>query len=263
MTYLIAPLLLGASACYAISFAGNFFPRRGRRGAILILAGFAMQTAALWQMTAAARSLPTSTAHGLMELVGWFCAMLSLAGFAFGFEALKKIPTAAAAILTMLPACCPALEKSASAAEGAAPAIVQLHALAAMISYALMFAALAVSLAHLRKHRALKRRSGTGGESFGVPLQTLAKTAQISLVCAAGAMLLSVLLGAMGALQAGLSPRFAVKIAAGCSVLAVQAYAAYKVAALNIRGPDLAKISATVAAVAAAAVLAVELRNIF
>lgn len=261
MTLYIAPLLLGAAALYAASFAGNFFPRRGGANALMLAAGFVLQTLALWKMVDAADSLPTASPQGLMELVGWLCAMISLAGAAFGIGALKKIPPAAAAIFTMLPACCPALASAASSGRAPSPSVVQLHALAAAVSYALMFAALAVSAVYMLKHRALKRK--TAADSFGVPLQSLDKSARLLLAGAAAAMAVSVSLGAAGLWRADINPPMLVKISAGLCVFFVQAYIAANALIYKVGGTALAKLCLTLVAVALAAAAAIELRNVF
>ena len=252
-------LLFAAFVFYVWAFAQNFFPEISRlRRAGLAGAGFLLHTLALVLFCADVSALPTSSPHWLVELIAWILAGMSLCGYLFGVDWLGNFPLAAAALLTVLPACCPAFfAKSAglARAEGRS-AVVFVHAVAAACSYALMFLSASISAAYLLKRRALKNRRQSGTYSFGISLGRLNRALKILSVAAAGAMAVSLGFGCWAAFGgAGVA---AAKMSAGVAVFAIQCAIAFAIVSRNVKDAPLAKLCLLLFVAALAAFVSIE-----
>lgn len=249
-----------AFAFYACAFAINFFPSKNAasRGA-LIAAGLILHTCALAPLMIDAKSMPLGFPQGLAECVAWLCAATAAAGLAFKMDALK-LAIGAAAVLTVLPAFCPAFADSA-AKQTAATATVQIHAFFAALSYALTAAAALCAAAGIGKRAALKRRANAANSMFAMPLERLDKTLKIALGGAAAAMALSVAFGAAALCRADFDIRMGVKIAAGLCVFAVQIFTVANILRQNIKDAPLEKLALALAAMSLAALIPIEARN--
>lgn len=251
-----------AFAFYACAFATNFFPSRNdaSRGTLTV-AGFILHTCALAALLLNAKSMPLGFPQGLAECVAWLCAATAVAGLALKIDAFKKLTVCAAAVLTVLPAFCPAFADSA-AKQTAAATTVQIHAFFAALSYALMVSAAACAAAGMFKRAALKRRIDAANSMFAMPLERLDKTLKIALVGAAAAMAVSIAFGAEALCRADCDIRMGAKIAAGLCVFAVQIFTVVNILRQNIKDAPLEKLALALAAMSLAALIPIEARNI-
>ena|GEM_PF-6835406 len=262
MTSYTIYFFFAAFAFYACAFAMNFFPSKNDASrAALAAVGFVLHTCALVPFLADAGAMPIGFPQGLAECVAWLCAATALAGFAFGIDAFKKLTIGAAAILTVLPAFCPMFADSA-ARQTAAAATVQIHALFAALSYALMVSAAACAAAGMLKRAALKRRIDAANSMFAMPLGRLNKTLKMALVGAAAAMAVSVGFGAETLCRADFDARMGAKIAAGLCVFAVQIFTVANILRQNIKDAPLERLALALAAMSLAALIPIEARNI-
>ena len=262
MTYFTPYFFFAAFAFYAMAFAANFFPERRTGGQIaLIAAGLAAHTAAFAILFAFDSSIPAGYPQGLSEIIGWFCAAIALAGAALKIEAFTKLPTAAAAALTVLPAFCPTFLESAMR-QPSVGVVAQAHAVFAALSYALMFAAAACALAAMGKRAALKRRGDAVKSGFGMPLGRLNKALKISIVAAAIAMALAVAIGFAALGAADFDAYMGAKVAAGLCIFLVQGYVALNILRQNIKGAPLEKLAITLLIISLIGLIPIEARSL-
>lgn len=258
MTTQIPALLFGAFALYAMAFAGCFFPKTGKSKSVLTIGGLLLQTMALKNIYVLTNAFPTSTIYGLVEVIAWFCAIIAVFGFIFEIDFLKKA-TILAAILTILPACCPVFLQKISESKIQSSLLVQIHAIFAALSYVFMFIASAISLVYMRKHSALKKAIMTQSSSS---LQTLSKVTKILLLVATCAMAVSIILGIVAMRSSGVNAMMFAKIVAGICVLTIQIYISGNIVLQNIKGSPLAKLSTTLLIVSIVALIPITLRSI-
>ncbi len=258
MTIQITWLLFGAFALYAMAFVRNFFPKAYKSTSLLTIGGLVLHTVALHKIYKITGASPTATIYGLVEVIAWFCAVISIFGGVLKFDILKKI-TIVAAILAILPACCPVFLKNVATEKISSTLLIQTHAIFAALSYALMFAAFIVSLVYLRKHSALKKAIITENTSS---LQLLNNIVKSTLLGATFAMLISIALGIIATSGMSIDTFMLAKILSGICVFIIQAYISINIVSHNIKGIALAKITTTLLIISITALLAVGLRNI-
>ena len=259
----IPALLFVAFVLYSIAFVGNFFPKtRERTKALLSIFAIAFHTGAMWEIFLLSNSLPTSTIYELLESIGWFSGVLAIIGFMFGVKAFKKIPLIVASALTILPALCPHfVENITESAQNVSGIEIQIHALFAALSYAMMFAGFLMGLAYLRKYYALKNKKPVSDKVLGVSLEALCKGMKRSIFGAMLAMGISLWLGFISLPNAQIDTLMQLKILAGICVLIVQVYIFGNVALQSIKDASLAKLAVALMIVSVLAFVPIILRS--
>lgn len=260
----IPTLLFIAFALYSIAFVGNFFPKtRERTKALLSIFAIAFHTGAMWEIFLLSKSLPTSTIYELLEAIGWFSGILAIIGFMFGVKAFKKIPLVIASAFTILPALCPHfVENITASAQKVSGIEVQVHALFAALSYAMMFVGFLMGIAYLRKYYALKNKKLVSDKVLGISLESLCKGMKRTIFGAMIAMGCSLWLGFMSLPNAQIDALMQLKILAGVCVFIVQVYIFGNIALQNIKDAALAKLAVALMIVSVLAFVPIIIRSI-
>ncbi len=265
MTIQITWFLFGAFVSYAIVAVSKFSSRANKPTFIeksllesITISGLILHTIALYKIYEVTGAFPTATIYGLIEVIAWFCAVISISGVVLKYDILKKL-TIAATILVILPVCCPVFLKNVAAEKISSTLLIQVHAIFAALSYALMFAAFIVSLVYLRKYSALKKAIITESASS---LQRLNNIVKNTLLGATLTMLISIVLGIVATSGTPIDKLMFAKISSGVCVFIVQAYISIKIISRNIKGVALATLTTTLIIISIAALLAVGLRNV-
>ncbi len=262
MSTSIPILLCQAFAFYAISATSYLFPKSQKIAPIFTIVAFVVHTIALWFFYEAIKTLPSSNIYGLVEIMGWGCAIVSLVGFTLKIEALKKLPLLASAILTIIPLCCPVFTSNVSAPQISSTLSIQMHAFFAGLSYAMMFTGFVISIAYLRKSSKLKNRTEQNLKK-SISLEALNKGVKISVLTASIAMIISIILGIVGLPHGKIEYPLLIKIIIGASIFSVQIYIAVNIIYQNIKATSLAKTTAILLVLSIFALLPIELRHLF
>ena len=194
-------LLFIAGALYGASFLSAGFGEVGavrrRMAFFTALAGFAFHTAALglrcWQTS----RVPVGTSYEFVESTAWIFAALQLAVSLFmrtplaGF--FSMLP---AAVLTLLPACCPAFPAAMESAPKSVLSYAAAHGILAAFSYGFTAAAALLGGLYLRQCSILRGKTALPKVSAMPSLYTLERGVGAFASTAAASMLASIALGA-------------------------------------------------------------------
>ncbi len=256
MTIPITWLLFGAFALYALASVGNFFSKSKKIEVSLIGFGIIQQAIALFEIYKLTNASPTATIYGLVEVIAFFCAILAIIGLLFKIESLKKLAFVAA-VLSILPACCPVFLENVSTEKIATGALIQTHAISAALSYALMLTAFIVSVVYSRKYIALKKAVITKHESS---LQMLNKIVIVALFGATFAMLISIIFGIVAINGAQMNALLTTKILGGVCVFLIQAYISTNIILKKTKGLVLVKLTTFLLIISVAVLIAIGFR---
>ncbi|MBE6414723.1 MAG: hypothetical protein E7035_09290 [Verrucomicrobiaceae bacterium] len=258
----ISIFLCQAFVFYSIAITSYFFPKSQKFASIFTIIAFVQHTIALWFFYDAIKTLPSSNIYGLVEIMGWGCAVVSLVGIALKIDALKKFPLLASAILTVIPLCCPVFTNNVSTSETPSSLTIQLHALFAGLSYAMMFAGFVLAIAYLRKSSNLKNKIEQNSKNI-ISLESLNKAVKKTILLASITMLISIILGVIGMPSGETEYPLLIKIIIGLSVFSVQIYITTNIILENIKATSLAKITTILLVLSIVALFPIELRRFF
>lgn len=260
-------LLFIAGALYGASFLsagfGEVGAARRRMAFFTALAGFAFHTAALglrcWQTS----RVPVGTSYEFVESTAWIFAALQLAVSLFmrtplaGF--FSMLP---AAVLTLLPACCPAFPAAMESAPKSVFSYAAAHGILAAFSYGFTAASALLGGLYLRQCSILRGKTALPKVSAMPSLYTLGRGVGAFASTAAASMLASIALGAYMVSSGDTNCAMLVKFAAGAAVFAGQAaFCALAVFGV-LRGVRLAKFSIALFAAALILLVPIELRTV-
>ena len=262
MTSYIPIILCLVFVFYSIASISYFFPKSEKFTNVFVIIAFILHTFALCFFYDAINALPSSNIYGLIEVMGWGCAVVSIMGIALKINALKKLPLLAATILTIMPLCCPVFSQNVSMQKPPSSLVIQMHAFFAALSYAMMFTGLIVSLAYLHKSSKLKNKVAKNKPS-AISLEALNKAVKISVLSAAITMIISIILGICGIPSIKAEYPLLIKIIIGSSIFAVQIYIAVNIIFQNIKATALAKVTAILLVLSIIALFSIELRRLF
>ncbi len=263
MTPYIIPILLCLTfVFYSIAGTSYFFPKSQKIAPIFAITAFIQHTFTLWLFYKAVETLPSSNVYGLIEVMAWGCAVVSLCGMIFKVEAFKKLPLLASAVLTIIPLCCPVFTSNVSTPQTPSTLTIQMHALFAGLSYAMMFASFVLAIAYLRKSSNLKHKIEHNSKNI-ISLEALNKAVKKTILLASLTMMISIILGILGMPSGKTEYPLLIKIIIGCSIFFVQIYIALNIVFQNIKATTLAKITTLLIVLSIAALFPIELRRFF
>ena len=260
-------LLFIAGILYGVSFLsagfGGVGTSRRRRAFAAAAVGFAFHTAALgfrcWQTS----RVPVGTSYEFVESTAWILAALQLASSFF-----MRMPLAGffsmlpAAVLTLLPVCCPAFSAAMEGAPKSALTYAGAHGILAAFSYGFTAVAALLGGLYLRQCSLLRGKTELPKVSTMPSLYTLERGMGAFASTAAASMLASIALGSYMVSAADTNCAMLVKFAAGAAVFAGQsAFCALAVFGV-LRGVRLAKFSIALFVAALILLVPIELRTV-
>lgn len=266
---LLHMLLFPAGLCYLLAWGFGFFHSRKKPGGaryfyIFSVLGFVLQSAALGYLAFKTGRLPIGNSYELTESVAWAIVLVDCAASAIlGARVAGSMALFVAAILAILPPCCPSFSACVfESAPALKPDLAAVHGAFAVLSYAFLCLCAMFSGVYLFQIRALKRRSGDLLSGDFLPLPKILRFARRSLGLACLGMALSVFVGVLAASSADGSFFMLLKFSAGGVLFLAMLGLLWLSFRRDLNGRTFARLSLILFALSILILIPIELRNV-